>query len=289
MASRFQLWLAIPCFVLLEACGPAGDRARSSPAASAIVAPMPTADAAPQALGTIAQAGSTPSVSSFWDAQKLIRSAELEIEVKDIQSSMHLADSIVRQHGALLADSKLSQDADGRRQAELSIRVPSDSFANTVATLRQLGDVRSEAVNTQDVTKEYTDLQTRLTVKEEEVGRLRSLLNERTAKLTDVLDVERELARAVTELEQMKGEQRYYDQQIALSSITLTLTDRTRSIGAQVTAPVGRALRASFGVIGTSLSAMVYVVALLLPWAILGLVIWWVSMRVRARLRAPRK
>ena len=41
------------------------------------------------------------------------------------------------------------------------------------------------------------------------VTRLRSLLTTRAAKLSDLVEVERELGRAITELEQMEGERRF--------------------------------------------------------------------------------
>jgi hypothetical protein len=216
-------------------------------------------------------------------AQKLIRTATLRIEVRDIQKAVHAADSIATRHGAIVAENRLGQDADERHQARLVVRVPADSFAEALAALKRLGDVRDEMVNTQDVTREYTDLATRLAVKEQAVARLRSLLEGRTAKLSDVLEVERELTRAVTELEQMKGEQRYYDQQIALSTITLSLYDRTPSRVTQVTVPVAEAFAGSLHVLGRSLAGMIYIVSVLLPWALLALLVRWVYVQRRSR------
>lgn len=63
--------------------------------------------------------------------------------------------------------------------------------------LRSLGDVKQDGVSTQDVTKDYADLDTRVAVKEQTVAPLRGLLDSRSANLSDVLDVERELSRAV--------------------------------------------------------------------------------------------
>jgi hypothetical protein len=40
-----------------------------------------------------------------------------------------------------------------------------------------------------------------------------------------VLEAERELARVTEEIERMEGERRYYDQQIALSAIVVTLRE----------------------------------------------------------------
>ena len=278
--------------VLLIACGPSSARIDQSRAGTDVpTSQMPAgSDANDAAVSPASSSRDGPAQSiaatASSTARKLVRSGTLSIAVNSVQAATRAADSIIKQRGAMLVDSKRSEDADGRHEAELDIRVPSDSFARTITALRELGDVRSEELGTQDITRNYIDRATRLTVKEQEVARLHALLDARTAKLTDVLDVERELTRAVTELEEMKGEQRYYDQQVALSSIQLTLTERTASSGTQIAGPVRDALRSSLGVLGTSLSGIVYLIAIVLPWAIIMLIAWWIATRVRKRMRS---
>lgn len=255
-----------------------------------------TRDVAPQAEQTLemARARTTaardaslaePQVVPVGVAQKLIRTATLRIEVKDVPRAARIADSLATQRGAVIAENHLTQDTQERHEARLVIRVPADRFAETLTALAHLGEVRDEVVNTQDITREYTDLATRLAVKEQAVARLRTLLAGRTAKLSDVLDVERELTRTITELEQMKGEQRYYDQQIALSTITVALYDRAPSRITQVTLPVTEAFGSSLEILGRSLAAMVNIFAVVLPWALLALVVKWAIGQRRARTR----
>jgi len=55
--------------------------------------------------------------------------------------------------------------------------------------LKQVGKVERESVVTQDVTKAYADLETRLVVKRQTEERLRHLLTSRTGKLSEVLEV----------------------------------------------------------------------------------------------------
>jgi hypothetical protein len=125
--------------------------------------------------------------ASYWANQKLIRSGELRVLVKNVRRAIQLADSIGGRHGALLSGSRTSGDAQASHDAELQFRVPADRFTETVAALRTLGDVRNESMTTQDVTRDYADLETRLAVKTETVTRLRTLLATHTAKLGEVL------------------------------------------------------------------------------------------------------
>lgn len=265
--------------VFAVGCG-GGDDALSSRASS-----METAQrslAAP-AVAPAPDQGPGASSATYWSAQKLIRTADLRIQVKDVPAALHTADSIAQSVRALVADSRTTQDSDGKRTAEVLLRVPSQDFAGLLRALRGVGTIKAESIGTQDVTKEYADLETRLAVKEQTVTRLRALMDNRTAKLTEVLEVERELGRAVAELEQMKGERRYYDQQIALSTVSLTLFERVPSQLSQLSKPIGSAIENSTKVLGSSIGTIIYLVVALLPWIAVALVVVWLVSAWRRR------
>lgn len=236
-------------------------------------------------MARVAASPGAPGAPATVVPQQIIRTAELRVEVHDVRRAAQTADSIATRYGATIGDSRISRATDERREATLTIRVPAEHMNEVLGALRKLGDVQEETTGAQDVTREYTDLATRLAVKEQEVARLRAMLDARTAKLADVLEVERELTRAVTELEQMKGEQRYYDAQIARSTITVTFIEPAPTRGSQLGAPVGDALHDSLGVLGRSVSVLVYVVAFALPWLLIALLVWWVRERFFRRER----
>lgn len=221
----------------------------------------------------------TATQASTWANQKLIRSADLRIEAKDVGATLRAIDSLAAQHDALVADAHVTQDANGKRDACLVIRVASQRFNEVLSGLRPLGRVKNENIATQDITKEYADLETRTIVKEATVSRLRSLLENRTGKLADVLDVERELARAVTELEQMKGERRFFDQQVAVSSISVNVYELGEIAAGGVDQPVREALRNSLSLLASSATMLLYMVVFVAPWLPVLAGAWWVGRR----------
>lgn len=243
----------------------------------------PSASQAPVARGVMQNA------SAFWSAQRLIRTADVRILVRDVSVALTLADSIARANEGLLADSRTSQDAQGKKTADVVLRIPTQHFAAVLQALRGLGSVNNEAVSTQDVTKDYADLETRLAVKEQTVTRLRALLQNSSAKLTDVLEVEDALSRAITDLEQMKGERRFYDQQIALSTVKVVFFERAPSQVAQLGGPVSDALHNSLTVLGSSVGTVIYLVVAIAPWALLALGVVWAIKFLRPRVAGPTR
>ena len=216
-------------------------------------------------------------------ARKLVRNADLTIVVSDIDQTMRRLDSLVAQSGSFLARSETSNNED-RRTLHVSLRVPADKLDPTLAALRTFGKVRNESSTTDDITKAYADLETRLAVKEQSLARLRAMLETKPTKLSDVLDLEREISRTLSEVEQMKGERRFYDQQVAMSVVNVTFADREYSATGSFSAPIRRAIAEGRSTLGRSIAAVLYVSIFILPWVLIGIPIWRL---VKRRKRDP--
>jgi uncharacterized protein DUF4349 len=287
----------------LTAVTPACQRARvPESSADKAQAPVP---AAPDRLRTrgdaVQQAGAksaanapateqgvagAPSLQAMVAARKLIRTAQVAIEVRSYEDAAERVARVAESHGGYLADAQASRGAQDRRRGTLVIRVPAERFAAAYAELKGLGKVETETVSTQDVTKAYADLESRLRAKRDAEGRLREILRTRTARLSDVLEAERELTRVVEEIEQIEGERRYYDQQIALSTISAGLHEPEAVIRVGALAPLFETLRDSLQVLATSTGALIYVIVLVLPWAVAAAFVWLVVRAVRRRKKA---
>jgi hypothetical protein len=218
--------------------------------------------------------------------ERIIRTAQLHLEVDDVTAATVRIDSIVRQADGIVADRRQSAGENSKQSADLVIRVPASGLGGVVPALRALGAVRLDVASAQDITREYVDLETRLEVKEQALVRLRQLLANRTAKLSEVLEVEREITRLVSEIEQMKGERRYYDDRVALATIEL----RVFEPGAQAnrrTFTVGKALGQSLEVLSTSLAWLVYLAVFLAPWLLIATGVYKIAQRVRGPSKTP--
>ena len=292
---------------VLAAAAPACQRARvPDSSAKDQAAPAAAEQAGPErlrSLGSVAQQGGpaapaaaadkgaaqSPSLEAMLAARKLIRTAQVAIEVRSYEEAAEKVARVAESHGGYLADAQASRGAQDRRRGTLVIRVPAERFAAAYAALKGLGKVETETVSTQDVTKAYADLETRLRVKRDAEGRLREILRTRTARLSDVLEAERELTRLLEEIEQIEGERRYYDQQIALSTISAALHEPEAVIRAGALAPLLEALRDSVQVLATSAGALIYLTVLVLPWAAAAALVGLVVRAARRRKRVAPK
>ncbi len=284
--------------VAVSACG----RARQAPAGPAPEAPAPMAaeqegrlhglgavqDAAKRtsaAGAPVAEAQPPSAVEALVASRKLIRTGQISLEVGKYGAAADAAARIAAQNGGYVADTRVSRSDSGRQRGSLVLRIPADRFVDALKSLRELGSVKAENVSAQDVTKAYADLETRLKVKRETLERLRDILRRQTGKLSDVLDAEREIARVTEEIEQMEGERRYYDQQVALSTLTAELIEPEPFATGGAFEPIREALRASLEVFSSSLGGLIYAVSAGLPW----LVTLWLGFRAFRFFRRRRR
>src|SRR5262245_62571096 len=110
-----------------------------------------------------APAPSTPgTIESAMTARRLIRSASIALELASYETGAQRAEEIASELGGDVAEAKASSAEGERAAGTLTIRVPADRFRDAFRRLSGLGTVRSREIRSQDVTKEYLDLETRV-------------------------------------------------------------------------------------------------------------------------------
>ena len=121
--------------------------------------------------------------------------------------------------GGYVAQSNLNR-TDSKLRGTVTIRVPVESFDQTMGQIKRLG-IRVERANVagQDVTQEYADTQARirnLEATEEQLRLLLGTVREKTNRTEDILSVYRELTNIQGQVEQAKGRVQYLDKLSAL-------------------------------------------------------------------------
>lgn len=205
--------------------------------------------------------------------QRLIRTGSARVEVRDLDAAVEATEALVQRVEGYVAGSEVTEGREGARTASMNLRVPADAFDEVVDGLPTIGRVMAVSIHAQDVSRDYFDVETRLAVKEETVDRLRELAS-RGGDLEDLLAAERELGRAMTELESLRGQIRYYDQRIAESDLSLTLVEPGAVVSSGAFRPVVEAFRDATAVFARSIAALVYIVVFAAPWVLLASALW---------------
>ncbi len=164
--------------------------------------------------------------------RKIIRNAELAVEVADTQEAQRGITSIAEAQGGYVVTSEIRQrptsDPNRRElEATLVIRVPAARFETALNDIRATGlRVIHEKASAQDVTEEFIDLEARVRAQRALEAQFLEIMKQAT-KIPEALEVQRELASVRTEIEKIEGRQRFLQNQASLSTITVKLQPPT--------------------------------------------------------------
>jgi Domain of unknown function (DUF4349)/Putative zinc-finger len=155
----------------------------------------------------------------------IARTANLTLVTKDFGDARAAVERIVREHQGYVAQLNVTGQSGTARYLTATLRVPADRLGAALAQLKKLGRVVQEAQNGEEVTAQYVDLNARLTNARTTERRLADILKNRTGKITDVLQVEREIARVRGEIERMDAERKNLENRVSYASVEVRVSE----------------------------------------------------------------
>jgi hypothetical protein len=219
--------------ILLTSCGAAAaPYAPDGYANQGVVAKLDFAEeAAPApAMAPVADGAGNASVTNLYNNPDriVIKNASRSQVVNDpADAAKKIADLAVAK-GGWVVNSNINQSAYGSAgekyySGEITIRVPAEDLDQTLVEVEALAvEVRTRQLTGQDVTAEYTDLQSRLRNMQASQSRLYEIM--KSADGTEaVAAVEAQLTRVEEQIEVLRGQIQYYDESARFSSITVNL------------------------------------------------------------------
>jgi predicted small lipoprotein YifL len=169
--------------------------------------------------------------------RKIIRNANLTLEVTSPAESQRKISSIAESHQGFVVTSEATQRTteDASKPAitvNLVVRVPAAQFNQTMEEIRAVSArIIQEKTTGQDVTEEFMDLEARIKNQKALEGQFLEIMK-RAGKVEEALNVQRELAEVRTEIEKLEGRRRFLENQASLSTITMTLQSPTQIVNA---------------------------------------------------------
>ena len=228
--------------------------------------------------------GGLPTGDPIQAGRSIIATGEVSIEVQDVRAGARRVADVATAVGGFVAEQE-ARPSDG--VATITIRIPTDQFQAVLGELESLGEVGAQHIDTEDVTEQVVDLESRITSARSSVGRVRDLLDE-SGDVTQLATVEGELARREADLEALLGRQRVLDDQVALATIHVDLREPAAVVEDDEEELAGffGGLRSGWNGFLTSASVVVTGLGYALPFLVLvasGGAGWWWFRRWRER------
>lgn len=158
------------------------------------------------------------SYDDFLTDRLIIYTAYVSVVVKDLEAQQEQLQVLIKQQQAYVESSSTNS---------WTIRVSQAAFESLLAQIETLGEVNNKNLYSQDVTDQYRDTEIRLETLEKSRQRYLELLN-KAEKVSEILEIERELERINVEIESMKGQLKRLDSQVQYATITVNLQEKVK-------------------------------------------------------------
>lgn len=159
--------------------------------------------------------------------------------------------------------------------AVITVRIPSDKLDEQLVALRELGTVTGSSLDSFDESYNVKDYTARLAILEQRKAVLLVALEKATPN--SALDIQQQIFDVQSDIENTKGQQELLNEQISLSTITVTLTEKGETSSAQDEGSksiLGKSWDKSSKSLLTSLGGIVIILGATFPFIILfGLII----------------
>ena len=186
-------------------------------------------------LASGSASGSSSSGSSAGDAQaesikdtrKIIETIYYSVQTKNFDELVASLESKAVAVGGYIEQSDVrgnSYDDISSRYATYTFRIPSDKVDEFTETVSDNATVTNRTVNTEDVTLQYVDIQSRVKALKTEKASLEELLSKATST-TEIIEIREMLTDVIYEIESYESQLRTFDNKVDYTTITVDVDE----------------------------------------------------------------
>ncbi len=217
-----------------------------------------------------------PESKPDWN-KKIVKTASLNVEVKEYTKFSQLLHSSVAKFGGYIANEQQTE-TEYKIENTVTVKVPVDQFQATVDFLT-IGDgkINEKVISSEDVTTQYVDTRSRLEAKKQVRLRYLDLLKQ-AKNMEEILQVQNEINDIQEQIESATGRINYLSNASAMSTINLTYY---QVLNASVQEPgnetfwqkIKDAVSSGWQAIGEIVVGLLYLWPL---WLLTVAVVWWI-------------
>ncbi|HEU5292036.1 MAG TPA: DUF4349 domain-containing protein [Cyclobacteriaceae bacterium] len=215
---------------------------------------------------------------------KLIKNLHYRFEVENVNKCQEAIEIAVKKYPAYISDSKLSLD-NPILENKITIRVQSEYFQDLVKDIdTQAKFVNFRNITTEDVAKQFVDLESRLKTKREVEARYMEILRKKAGTIPELLEAEEQIGTLHEEIESTIGQLNYLKDQVSYSTIQLefyqTITQEITSADTETSGDqLASALVAGWKGVVNVLILLAYIWPLFTIGVSFGLYYWFLKRR----------
>ena len=165
--------------------------------------------------------------------QKIIKNGKLRFETTDLDKTSNKIHTAVKKYKAQIQSDNEGKDYNSITR-NIVIRVSNENFENLLNDISSgIAYFDQKEISSEDVTEQFIDIEARLKAKKELENRYLDLLK-KTNKISEILEIEKELVAIREEIEAKQGQLNYLQNRVAMSTLEINFYKQTTETGVTV-------------------------------------------------------
>ena len=209
---------------------------------------------------------------------KIIKTSNLRFETENNQKSYAIIQKLITKYNATIQNDVTGKDYSSSYR-NITIRISNTNFTPFLNDLSQgVKYFDRKEISSQDVTEQYIDLEARMNAKKNLEKRYLEILS-KASKVSEILEIEKQLAIIREEIESKEGQLKYLKSQIAMSTINIEMyTNNASESGVTVSYPgkIWNAIKSGFNGLSSFVLGLITIWPFIL---ILAVVIYFIKRR----------
>lgn len=201
------------------------------------------------------------NAATAYPSQKIIRNANLRFETADMDATAAKIAALVKKYHAQVQNDSQNKD-DYARSRTMVVRLPSQMFDGFITDLgKGVSYFERKEISSEDVTEAYVDTEARIKAKKVLEARYLELIG-KAKKVSEVLEIEKELSAIREEIEAKEGQLRYMKDRIALSTINIEFFKKDEVAGGTTVSygsKMGTAIKSGFNGLSSFFLGLLYI------------------------------
>jgi len=176
------------------------------------------------------QAQPTSNTNLSPQERKIIKTAEIRFQVKDLKASTKNIEELTKQFSGFISNLNQTNSRYSINNS-ISVRIPVEQLEAFMKAIEQ-ESVFTEytRIGSQDVTEEFMDVTTRLATKKEVRDRYIDILRNKAKTVKDILEAEEKIRVIQEEIESVEGRLKFLKDQTAMSTVHIQLYQKVEYV-----------------------------------------------------------
>jgi len=224
------------------------------------------------------------SPSIIVQEQKIIKTANLTFETKDISKTHQKIVSLAKKYSGFIQNDNSGKDYN-REYIMMTVRVPSEKFQSFLDGVSEgIGYFDQKKISQKDVTEEFVDIKARLKAKHKLENRYLELL-QKAKNVKEMLEIERNLSIIREEIEAKEGRLKFLQNKVSLSTFYIEFykTSEVKSETVSYGQKIANALKGGWNGVSVFFLGILYLWPFII---ILSLVIYFIKRHLKRRKKS---